>query len=179
MDKRVKSAEAVADERKGALRRAAKARRWTGKAEEIFFAELALTANITHAARRAGMTGHGAHERRRVDAAFAARWLEALDEGYAALELLMLDQSLHGAERIETVRDADGNVKQEKSVRSFPHAIAMRLLQSHRETVERYRAMEAMRGDDPTAIARVREELDRVEARLRDELSDEGEPGDG
>ncbi|MCE7798661.1 hypothetical protein LWE61_19190 [Sphingobium sufflavum] len=153
--------------RKDALLRSRKGWRWTKRAEDRFFAELALTANISHAAKQVGTSGQGAHARRRSNAAFAARWLEALDEGYAALEMLMLDQSLHGAERTETVRDAEGKVKQEKSVRSFPHAVAIRLLQSHRETVERYRGMAAQRiEDDPAAVARFHEELDRVQARL-------------
>lgn len=157
---------ATAPQRVRALRSARMSRRWTEAREAVFFAELAATANVTHAAEQAGMSSASAHNRRRSEPGFALRWLQALDQGYAELEVLMLRQSLEGTERTEVVTDGEGTVKQVKTVRSFPHATAMRLLQSHRETVERYRAMAAMRGHDPAVIERVRAELAKVRARL-------------
>ncbi len=180
MDERLKRAEAVELAGRKALVRAKAGRRWNRVAEEIFFGELALTANVLHSAEAAGMTGVAAYRRRKVNPAFAVRWLAALDEGYAALEMLMLRHALEGVERTETVIDADGTVKEEKRVRTFPHGVGMRLLQSHRETVERYRAMESMRVvRDPGAIARIHEALDLVGARLRLGAPEEEEEVDG
>ncbi len=180
MDERGERAAAVEAARKDALRRAKTGRRWTREAEDIFFMELALTANVKHSVDAAGMTDRAAYSRRKTHPAFAARWLEALDEGYAALELLMLRHSLKGAERTETFSGADGKVRHKKSVHSFPHGVAMRLIQSHRETVERYRAMAAAReDDDPAATALIREELDRVRARLRADAGGNARGEDG
>ncbi|HEX7856692.1 MAG TPA: hypothetical protein VF503_23685 [Sphingobium sp.] len=171
---------ATASQRQDALRKARLNRRWNAAREAIFFAELAATANVSHAARQAGMTGSAAHVRRQKNPAFAAQWMKALEAGYAALEALLLDQSLNGVEQTETVTGPDGAIKQVKTVRSFPHAVAIRLLQGHRETVERYRAMEAMRaGNDPQMVAKIRAALAQVRARLEEADVHELEEDDG
>ncbi|HEX7871872.1 MAG TPA: hypothetical protein VF475_03110 [Sphingobium sp.] len=141
--------------------------RWSAAKEDRFFEALAMTANVTHAATQAGMTSQSAHFRRHKCPAFAARWLSALAEGYSRLEMRMLDHALNGYERTETVTGPDGAVKQVKTVHSFPHVVAMQLLHSHREAAERYRTMEAMRGNgDPELVNKIRAELARVRARL-------------
>ncbi|MFT3967714.1 MAG: hypothetical protein QM690_17715 [Sphingobium sp.] len=163
------------EKRRRALRNACMSRRWSAAREAVFFTELAETANVTHAAERAGMSSRAAHVRRQRDAGFAARWMAALEAGYFRLEMLMLHHALEGSERTETVRDGDGRVKQVKTVRSHPHGVAMRLLQAHRETVERFRAMEAMRdASDPQLVEKVRAELARVRARLTGMVADAG-----
>lgn len=166
-DERMTRAAEMGPVRMAALRRAKAYRRWGRETEEIFFDELAQTANITHAAQMAGKTTRSARYRRRVCPDFAARWLEALSEGYAMLELLMLNHALHGVDRVETMRDAKGKVKQEKTVRSYPHIVAMRLLQAHREEVERYRAIEMTPvAHDPASVERIRAEMARIRIRL-------------
>ena len=155
-------------------RRAYRRHNWTAAREKLFFAQLAETANVSQAAARAGVTASNAYTRRQLNPAFAARWVAALDEGYARLEMLLIDQSVNGFERVETVVDGDGAVRQVKTVRSFPHRVAMRLLLSHRDTVQRYRAMTAEQASDEETAGRLRAELARVRDRLRD-----GGNGDG
>lgn len=142
-------------------------RRWSSARETLFFEELTATCNVSHAATRAGMTARAAYYRRKCSPAFAARWVEALEAGYAALEMALLHQTINGSERVETVSAEDGTVRQVKTVRSFPHAVAIRLLQTHREAVERFRALDGARdGGDPQLTARIRAELAQVRARL-------------
>lgn len=153
-----------------AARRGEKTRapRWSKAGTEKFLTVLAATTNVSEAAREAGMTASSAYERKRRDKAFAAAWAEALEIGFAELEMLLLRQALKGSERTETVTDSDsGKVKQVKTVHAYPVAVAMRLLIAHREEVERYRSA---RGVDPAvageAAERVRAELKRIRERL-------------
>lgn len=142
--------------------------RWSKARTDRFLEVLAATTNVSEAARAAGMTASSAYERKRRDARFAAAWAEALEIGFAELEMLLLRHALQGSERTETVTDSDsGKVKQIKTVHSYPVAVAMRLLIAHREEVERYRSA---RGVDPVAASdaaeRVRAELKRIRERL-------------
>lgn len=142
--------------------------RWSKARTDRFLEVLAATTNVSEAARAAGMTASSAYERKRRDKTFAALWAEALEIGFAELEMLLLRQALMGSERTETVTDSDsGKVRQIKTVHSYPVAVAMRLLIAHREEVERYRSA---RGVDPAvasdAAERVRAELKRIRERL-------------
>lgn len=142
--------------------------RWSKARTDRFLEMLAATTNVSEAARAAEMTASSAYERKRRDKAFAAAWAEALEIGFAELEMLLLRQALTGSERTETVTDSDsGKVKQIRTVHSYPVAVAMRLLIAHREEVERYRSA---RGVDPAvaseAAERVRAELKRIRERL-------------
>lgn len=153
-------------------RRAYRRRQWTAARTDLFFAQLAETVNVTRAAERADIPVSSVYLRRRKDPAFAARWLEALDEGYARLEMLLLEQSVNGFERVETVADGDGAVKQVKTVRSFPHGVALTLLRLHRDTVQRYRAMKGADAGQRETGERLRAELARVRARLKEGETD-------
>lgn len=142
--------------------------RWSKGRTVRFLAVLAATTNVSEAARAVGMTASSAYERKRRDTAFAGAWAEALEIGFAELEMLLLRQALRGSERTETVTDSDsGKVRQVKTVHAYPVAVAMRLLIAHREEVERYRTA---RGVDPAvaneAAERVRAELRRIRERL-------------
>jgi hypothetical protein len=152
-------------------------RRWTKAKEAIFFEELAATANVARAVRAAGMGKNGAYQRKKRDPAFAAAWREALEVGFAELEMHMLRHSLNGCERTETVVDgASGEVKQIKTVHSFPHVLAFRLFVLHQAEVARYRQFEAAaQGGDGTAAERVRAEMAKIRARLFGEDDGEGD----
>jgi hypothetical protein len=96
----------------------------------VFLEALAETSNVTVAAARAGVPALRAYRLRRDDPAFAARWLEALHEGYDHLEI----------ELLRYLRDpAPG--------RKMDVAGAVRILTLHRDNVERRRAMEGGRDD--------------------------------
>ncbi|HYD25886.1 MAG TPA: hypothetical protein VEB68_13935 [Croceibacterium sp.] len=64
--------------------------RWSARAERAFLAELAASANVSAAARAAGVSAQAAYNRRKRWPAFAAAWAEAKAEGYERLELLLL-----------------------------------------------------------------------------------------
>jgi hypothetical protein len=141
--------------------------RWTAASETVFFEELSATCNVRHAAAAAGMHVRSAYTRRHQVPAFAARWMEALAVGYTELETMLLRHAIQGVERTETVTGPDGEVKQVKTVHSYPHALAARLLGRHADAMERYRAMQAMRrGSDPERVREIRAELALVRSRL-------------
>ncbi|MBB5685816.1 phage tail protein [Sphingobium boeckii] len=59
---------------------------WTRAKEDLFFALLAETCNVSAALRGAEMSSGSAYRRRLKCAAFRARWAEAVREGYAVFE---------------------------------------------------------------------------------------------
>ena len=120
---------------------------------DIFFAELAMTSCVVEAARKAGISRTVAYHRKRTDPVFARRWIEALDEGYAELEMEMLARARFGVER-----PIIHNGKEVGRLRTFNDAIALRLLSAHKEAVMRYRAEES--GVDEDAL------LDEIDAKL-------------
>lgn len=143
------------------------ARRWTKDRQLAFAATLAVCLNVTRAAEAVGMSPRSAYLLKQRDAGFARAWAEALDLGYSDLEFEMLRQSVQGSERTETVRDGgSGDIKQIKVVRSFPHGLAIRLLQAHREEVVAFRLAQMERQDDEAVMARVQAHMDLVRERL-------------
>lgn len=64
---------------------------WSEEAEEIFFDHLAATCNVTASAQAAGFTTPTVYDHRRRRPEFAARWQVALEQGYARLELALLE----------------------------------------------------------------------------------------
>lgn len=107
----------------------------------------------------------GAYDLRRRDPAFGAEWNEALEQGYAELEMLLLRQSIHGSETTETLDDeGGGGRKRVKTVHSYPHAIALRLLFAHKGAVDAFRSE---RGIDRPGSEDVRAEIQRRIEALR------------
>ena len=97
-------------------------RRWRAP----FFDALAETSNVSAAADRANVPLSTIYKLRREDRDFAARWLAALGEGYDNLEMELV-----------------GYLRDPKPDRKMDVAAALRLLATHRETVERRRALSA------------------------------------
>lgn len=64
--------------------------RWSDEAEEIFLDALAVTCNAALAAGQAGFSAQTVYRRRRTDPAFAARWNEAMRQGVARIQLLLV-----------------------------------------------------------------------------------------
>lgn len=63
---------------------------WDDAAEAIFFDTLAATCNVTASAQAAGFTTPTVYEHRRKRPGFADRWQAALEQGYARLEMTLL-----------------------------------------------------------------------------------------
>lgn len=67
--------------------------RWTDAAEARFLDALAASCNVTLSAAATGFSKEAIYRRRRADPAFAARWQAALEQGYAALEMLLVQRA--------------------------------------------------------------------------------------
>jgi hypothetical protein len=64
--------------------------RWSARSERAFLDELTASANVKAAARAAGVSPQAAYNRRLRWPAFAAQWQDALAEGYARIETLLI-----------------------------------------------------------------------------------------
>ena len=99
---------------------------------ETFFAELAVSCNVVRSAKAAGFSANWAYRKRRRDAAFRNGWASAVREGYANLELVLLERALNGtAKLVRTARGAD------RVMREYSTALAVALLKRHAETADR------------------------------------------
>ncbi|MBB4611761.1 hypothetical protein [Novosphingobium taihuense] len=118
----------------------------------VFLAILAETSNVTAAAAAAEVPASRAYKDKRDDSEFAARWREALCEGYDLLEIEVLHRLRFG---------------ESKDGAKFDNATALRLLSRHRETVARERAIrdnadvEAVRQSLHAKLLQIREEVQR------------------
>jgi hypothetical protein len=101
--------------------------KWTKARSAIFFAELAEVCNVTAAARAAGFSdARWAYNQRRHDPEFRARWDEAIAEGYARLELEMLERARFGENRPADLGESGPRQ------RAIPTGVAMSLLKLHK-----------------------------------------------
>ena len=89
---------------------------------ETFFSELADTCNVVRSAK---FTANWAYRKRKMDAGFRAGWARAVAEGYAKLELVLLDRAMNG-----TVKRVPSGGS-EKRIREYPNQLAMALLKRH------------------------------------------------
>lgn len=67
---------------------------WTKALRNAFLDHLATSSNVTHAARSVGKHPVSAHQLRRRDPAFAEAWAEALEQGYAHIEAMLLARAI-------------------------------------------------------------------------------------
>lgn len=141
---------------------------WTKKREQEFFAVLAASCNVAMAARAAGVRPQRAYERRQKDAAFRKAWEEAIAEGYARLELALLERALVGTEKVTV--DSSGK---RTVVRDYPNNIAMSLLKMHRETARAVDTAEAEMAGVEEARERILERLERLAERQIEDKSGE------
>jgi hypothetical protein len=103
---------------------------FTKERQAAFLAVLAETCNVSMACRETDTSVTVVYRRRENDAAFRAAWQEALASAYRKLELVLLERSFAGCEKL-TIRK-DGS---EERVREYPNGMAMQLLKLHRDSV--------------------------------------------
>jgi hypothetical protein len=72
---------------------------WTAAKRAAFLASLGATANVRYSAQQVGMSEQGVYQLRRRCAAFRQAWQEALVEGYARLEMQMLERAMSGEDK--------------------------------------------------------------------------------
>ena len=147
-----------------AKKRRASKRDWTKAKEQQFLTVLAETCNVTLACAESGVSVSGAYVHRKKNAAFRAAWGEAIAVAYRRLELMLLERSFNGTEKVITRKDGS-----EERVREYPNNIAIQLLKMHKDT-----AVEAEREHSPEAVAELREKLRRKLARLKTRMIEEG-----
>ena len=88
-------------EGKTRLRRCRASRqRITEEQVDTFFATLADTCNVLRSAKAAGFHPSWAHRRCKTDAAFRNGWAQAVREGYAKLELILLERAMIGTPKL-------------------------------------------------------------------------------
>jgi hypothetical protein len=103
---------------------------WTKPKRDLFLAELAQTANVSASARKAKMKEPQAYSERRKSSTFREAWAEALSEGYAKLELMMLERAMSALGAKPDEVDAAKTKLQE-----YSNKLAMTLLTAHRASV--------------------------------------------
>jgi len=103
--------------------------RWTKARQTRFLETLAQTANVAASERKAKAPAGSAYRYRRKSQAFDAKWQEALAEGYARLELTMLQRALEGVSRRVTKTDSGSETVE------YSDRLGMALLAAHRATV--------------------------------------------
>ena len=130
---------------------------------ETFLATLTETCNVVRAAKAAGFSKDWAYRRRKRNAAFRNDWAVAVREGYARLELVLLERAMKGTPKL--VRTAKGT---DRVMREYSSALAIALLRRHADTAD-----SASHHPAEDELAEIRE---RILERLRRLRIRDGEP---
>lgn len=137
-----------------AKRRPSGRKDWTATKERKFLEALSDTCNVTLAAKIAGVGNTTVYSRRAKDAAFRDGWVKAIAQGYARLELEMIERALKGSVRVIEHRDG-----RKETVVEYPDRVALTLLKMHRDTAaepERIERQEAEYSEEEVAELRQR-----------------------
>ncbi len=146
---------------------------WTEARRQAFLEALANSCNVSKACQEVGMHTGSVYRERQANAAFRAGWAQALSEGYARLELMLLRRALDGT--VKEVRRGDGVTEK---VVEYCDRLALQLLKQHKDAAERYQAAEARPDEDVAGVrSRIARKLDGVRRRLG--LEDDGGDKDG
>ncbi len=76
---------------------------WTSERKEAFFDHLAIAASVTKSAAAIGVTPGAVHQLRHRDPAFAAAWEDAVEAGYASIEMRLIGHVLGGLSRGDAI----------------------------------------------------------------------------
>ena len=135
-----------------------------------FLESLAESSNVAASARAAGVTGNAMYRERRRNAGFAARWHEALCEGFARLEAELLSEALVAP---------SGNVKDATlKSRAQKYRLGLALLAAHRAAVRGAKLPGAgAAGTQGSAKARLLAKLDAIRAQAAADGVEAGEAG--
>jgi len=161
--------------RMGVQARAPKKGSWTPKVRARFFAELANSCNVKAACAKVGMSVTGAYNLRDRDPSFRLGWRRHIAQGYAKLELQMLERALIGESRLRRVL-AKPETDDERAldlVSRYSSRVAETLYRAHRADAIDY----DLNGDDPDgeeARALIEEKVEKLRAALAAKLESEG-----
>ena len=133
---------------------------WTAEMKRTFLAELAATANVQASIRAIGMSESAVYRLRQRSPEFRAQWLAALREGYARLELMVLERAMNGTQK--PIVHAGQIVGQ---VTEYSDRLALTLLTAHREAVMGEGAAKA--ASEPAEVRqRILDKLAEMNARM-------------
>lgn len=143
---------------------------WTPVRRQLFLDELAASANITAAAKVAGLSARSAYQLRQRDSHFAAQWQQALQIALDELEALLIDRVRQGT---ETGVYAGGILVGRERV--YSDRLAMFVLNRHRPAGFAARVAEQTEaGADRTdAISLIEERLARIRQGREDAADDD------
>ena len=136
---------------------------------DTFFATLTETCNVVRSAKAAGFSKDWAYRKRKRDAAFRTGWAHAVREGYARLELVLLERAMKGTPKL--VRTARGT---DRVMREYSTALAVALLKRHSELAD-----SAAEDSDEDELNEIRERILEKLQRLKDRSDDDIAPGLG
>lgn len=151
------------------------ARAGSGKACRIaaarqrrFLETLAETANVSRAAREAGVARSALYRLREQSATFRTRWQEAMDQALDEIEAMLMDRAVHGVDR-----PVFFGGKECGAIRHYSDTLAIFLLRARRPDIYgKVAAAVDIALDDPaTARRAVHERLERMADRLEGERS--------
>ena len=97
----------------------------------LFFGELALTLNIAHSAKAAGVDVGTIYKRRASDPEFAAAMVVALDHAIYKAEAELYRRAVTGTEKPLTV------AREREIIREYPDPLLLGLLKAHRSDKDR------------------------------------------
>lgn len=127
--------------------------RWSNTAEAIFLEHLAASANVLASAAEAGFSTTAIYKRRMKEPAFAARWQVALEQGYARLEMQLVE--------IATSSLAGEEIAGDKPIPRMTPEEAMNLLKLHRAQVHGGKAQRYDWRTKPVDVEAVKAEIIR------------------
>ena len=142
-------------------------RNWTRTKQIEFLSVLAVTCNVTEAARQAGISLGHAYKKRSTDARFRAAWLEAIGTAYQRLELVLLERAFNGTEKLLKRRDGS-----EERMLEYSNQLGLALLKMHRDT-----AVEASTELPHDDVAEMRERLVKKLMRLKQRIEKDDASG--
>ena len=135
--------------------------------QDLFLEALAESSNVAASARTAGVSANAMYRERRRNSAFAARWHEALCEGFARLEAELLSEALIAP---------TGNVKDTTlKSRAQKYRLGLSLLAAHRAAVRGAKLPGTNGAPRGSAKARLIAKLEAMRARM----AAEGDGEDG
>ena len=107
---------------------------WTKTKQQAFLDHLAATANVASATATVKFKEGAAYDYRRKSPEFRTAWQAALCEGYAKLELMMLERAMRALQPLAQGEDAPDPARTKAD--EYSNKLVMALLAAHRASVK-------------------------------------------
>lgn len=132
-----------------------------------FLEHLAISSSVKESMAVAGIASSTLYKWKRNDPDFEVAWMKALAEGYALLEMEMLERARAGVERKIFYHG-----EHRETVRDYDHKTALALLRMHKKSVALVRAAQAelaaqLAGEPEPVRDTLDEKLKKINVRLR------------